>query len=71
MNIFGGIVDCEMVARGIQAAYEKLKVDVPLIVRLEGKHTVFNLNIYCFVCSSIRSFLETLNVKYAVSDEGF
>ncbi|XP_046840635.1 succinate--CoA ligase [GDP-forming] subunit beta, mitochondrial-like [Xenia sp. Carnegie-2017] len=36
VNIFGGIVDCEMIARGIQNAYEKLKVDVPLVVRLEG-----------------------------------
>ncbi|CAB3987289.1 succinate-- ligase [GDP-forming] subunit beta, mitochondrial-like [Paramuricea clavata] len=40
VNIFGGIVDCEMVARGIQAAYEKLKVDVPLIVRLEGTNVM-------------------------------
>lgn len=42
MNIFGGIVDCEMIARGIQNAYEKLKVDVPLVVRLEGKSS-FNI----------------------------
>ena len=40
VNIFGGIVDCEMVARGCQAAYEKLKIDVPLIVRLEGTNVV-------------------------------
>ena len=50
MNIFGGIVDCEMVARGIQAAYEKLKVDVPLIVRLEGNYDIptYNYN-YIFM----------------------
>jgi succinyl-CoA synthetase beta subunit len=38
VNIFGGIVDCEMIARGIQTAYEKLKVDFPLVVRLEGMY---------------------------------
>ena len=38
VNIFGGIVDCEMIARGIQTAYEKLKVDFPLVVRLEGTY---------------------------------
>ncbi|XP_028397959.1 succinate--CoA ligase [GDP-forming] subunit beta, mitochondrial-like [Dendronephthya gigantea] len=40
VNIFGGIVDCKMVAKGIQAAYEKLKIDIPLIVRLEGRNVV-------------------------------
>ncbi len=43
MNIFGGIVDCGMVARGIQAAYEKLKIAVPLIVRLEGIIMLFSI----------------------------
>ena len=37
VNIFGGIVDCEIVANGITSAYERLSVNVPLIVRLEGK----------------------------------
>ena len=49
MNIFGGIVDCEMVARGCQAAYEKLKIDVPLIVRLEGGLSQKHADIYCNV----------------------
>ena len=43
VNIFGGIVDCGMVARGIQAAYEKLKIAVPLIVRLEGIIMLFSI----------------------------
>ncbi len=36
VNIFGGIVRCDRVAGGILQALEQVKVDVPLIVRLEG-----------------------------------
>lgn len=37
VNIFGGIVDCSIVANGITSAYKRLNVQVPVIVRLEGK----------------------------------
>jgi len=36
VNIFGGIVRCDMVARGVVAAAEEIKLTVPLVVRLEG-----------------------------------
>ena len=36
INIFGGIVRCDRVANGILAALEQVKVNVPLIVRLDG-----------------------------------
>ncbi|MGH9874961.1 MAG: ADP-forming succinate--CoA ligase subunit beta [Pyrinomonadaceae bacterium] len=36
INIFGGIVRCDMVARGVVAAVEKLGIQVPVVVRLEG-----------------------------------
>jgi succinyl-CoA synthetase beta subunit len=36
INIFGGIVRCDRVAKGIILALEKVKVDVPIVVRLEG-----------------------------------
>ena len=36
INIFGGIVRCDRVARGVVEAMEKVKVDVPVVVRLEG-----------------------------------
>ncbi|XP_020903721.1 succinate--CoA ligase [GDP-forming] subunit beta, mitochondrial, partial [Exaiptasia diaphana] len=38
VNIFAGIVDCAVVAEGIVSAYEKLKLDVPIVVRLEGNN---------------------------------
>jgi len=36
VNIFGGIVRCDLIAEGIIAAVEEVGVNVPVIVRLEG-----------------------------------
>ncbi len=36
INIFGGIVRCDMVARGVVEAAKNLGVTVPIVVRLEG-----------------------------------
>jgi succinyl-CoA synthetase beta subunit len=36
INIFGGIVRCDMVARGVVEAAKNLGVKVPIVVRLEG-----------------------------------
>ncbi len=36
VNIFGGILRCDILARGVVAAAKKSQIRVPLIVRLEG-----------------------------------
>jgi succinyl-CoA synthetase beta subunit len=36
VNIFGGIVRCDMIAEGIIAAVKEVHVNVPVVVRLEG-----------------------------------
>ncbi len=36
INIFGGIVRCDMIAEGIIAAVKEVDVKVPVVVRLEG-----------------------------------
>ena len=36
VNIFGGIVRCDLIAEGIMAAVEEVGVTVPVVVRLEG-----------------------------------
>jgi succinyl-CoA synthetase beta subunit len=36
VNIFGGIVKCDLIAEGILAAVRATKLPVPLVVRLEG-----------------------------------
>lgn len=36
VNIFGGIMKCDIIAEGIIAAAKEVKLSVPLVVRLEG-----------------------------------
>ena len=36
VNIFGGIVRCDLIAQGIVAAVQEVGVSVPVVVRLEG-----------------------------------
>src|SRR3984893_12264843 len=36
VNIFGGIVRCDLIADGILAAVKEVDVKVPVVVRLEG-----------------------------------
>jgi succinyl-CoA synthetase beta subunit len=36
VNIFGGIVRCDLIAEGIINAVKKVGVPVPVVVRLEG-----------------------------------
>jgi len=36
INIFGGILRCDILAEGVVAAAKKLDIEVPVIVRLEG-----------------------------------
>lgn len=36
INIFGGIVKCDMIAKGIVAAAEEVNITLPLVVRLSG-----------------------------------
>jgi succinyl-CoA synthetase beta subunit len=36
VNIFGGIMKCDVIANGILIAVKQVKVNVPLVVRLEG-----------------------------------
>ncbi|WP_097461700.1 ADP-forming succinate--CoA ligase subunit beta [Mangrovitalea sediminis] len=38
VNIFGGIVRCDMIAEGIIGAVEQVGVKVPVVVRLEGNN---------------------------------
>lgn len=36
INIFGGITRCDEVAKGILAAFDQLKIDIPVVARIEG-----------------------------------
>jgi succinyl-CoA synthetase beta subunit len=36
INIFGGILRCDVLARGVVEAVKSVEVDIPVVVRLEG-----------------------------------
>jgi len=38
VNIFGGIMDCDVIAKGIVAACREVSLNIPLVVRLEGNN---------------------------------
>jgi succinyl-CoA synthetase beta subunit len=38
VNIFGGIMQCDIIAAGILTAVEETKLSIPLVVRLEGSN---------------------------------
>jgi succinyl-CoA synthetase beta subunit len=38
VNIFGGIMDCDIIANGILAAAKEVNLTIPLVVRLEGNN---------------------------------
>ena len=39
INIFGGIVRCDMVAAGVIAAFKSVDLQIPVVVRLEGTNS--------------------------------
>jgi succinyl-CoA synthetase beta subunit len=55
VNIFGGIVNCETIARGVQNAFKKTKLTVPLIVRLEGNSNLTTFYIYLILGTAAES----------------
>jgi len=45
VNIFGGIVRCDLIAEGIISAIKEVGVSIPVIVRLEGTNAEKGLEI--------------------------
>ena len=43
VNIFGGIVRCDLIAEGIIQAVQEVDIQVPVVVRLEGTKAVEGL----------------------------
>jgi len=38
VNIFGGIVRCDLIAEGVVAAMKEVNINIPVVVRLEGNN---------------------------------
>ncbi len=45
VNIFGGIMRCDIIAEGVVAAVKEVGLEVPLVVRLEGTNVEFGKKI--------------------------
>ncbi|HIG28874.1 MAG TPA: ADP-forming succinate--CoA ligase subunit beta [Verrucomicrobiales bacterium] len=45
VNIFGGIMQCDIIAQGILAAVEESHLELPLVVRLEGSNVALGKKI--------------------------
>lgn len=58
VNIFGGILRCDVLARGVVAAAQKRQIRVPLIVRLEGTNV-----------SEGREILKNSDLKFLVAKD--
>ena len=57
VNIFGGIVRCDVIAKGIIAAIKEVDIKVPVVVRLEGK----NADIGAKILSKANIKIESIN----------
>jgi succinyl-CoA synthetase beta subunit len=57
INIFGGILRCDNLAKGVVEAAEKSQVNLPVIIRLEGTNVEEGKNI-----------LKNSNLKFSVAD---
>jgi succinyl-CoA synthetase beta subunit len=70
VNIFGGIVRCDMIAEGIIGAVKEVGVNVPVVVRLEGtnaekgREVLANSDVDIIAAESLQSAAE-LVVKAA------
>lgn len=64
VNIFGGIMRCDVIAQGIIAAAEELHLKVPIMVRLQG--------IYCSwtqlndVLGDIKPYIGPVHLKQSL-----
>ena len=63
VNIFGGIVRCDLIAEGILAAIEEVGVSIPVVVRLEGN----NADIGSKILANSNAVIVSLNNLEAVS----
>lgn len=51
VNVFGGIVNCATIAKGIIAASHNLQLKIPLVIRLEGNYffVIYFIILLCFL----------------------
>ncbi|VDM47987.1 unnamed protein product [Toxocara canis] len=60
VNIFGGIVNCLVIAKGLMSAFRKVDLKVPMIVRLEG---FYLFSYFFYLCTKAVEALEALKAS--------
>ncbi|WWO95342.1 MAG: ADP-forming succinate--CoA ligase subunit beta [Candidatus Dasytiphilus stammeri] len=63
INIFGGIVSCDLIAEGIIKAVSEVAIKIPVVVRLEGNHAKIGAN---KILHSNMSIIVTSNLSEAI-----
>ena len=58
VNIFGGIMRCDIIAEGVIAAAREMAITVPLVVRLEGTNVELG-----------KKILQTSGLKIIAADD--
>lgn len=59
VNIFGGIVKCDLIAEGLIESVKKLNIKIPIIARLEGTNSE--------IAKELLSKQKDINIQYATS----
>jgi succinyl-CoA synthetase beta subunit len=57
VNIFGGIVRCDLIAEGVVAAIKEVNINIPVVVRLEGN----NADLGAKILSDAKIAVESIN----------
>ena len=76
VNIFGGIIRCDIIAQGIIEAIAEIKTDIPIVVRLQGNYDDNNVCVYCALAGNnvndAKELFATSNVnKRIVTEDDF
>jgi hypothetical protein len=48
VNIFGGIMKCDVIAKGVLGAVKAVGLQIPLVVRLSGNESCSTVSIFFF-----------------------
>ena len=72
INIFGGIMKCDIIAQGIVNAVKSTGVELPLVVRLEGTHKEEGLQIIedsGLAITSVDTLIEGARLAVAAAED--
>jgi len=69
VNIFGGIMRCDIIAEGIVAAVQDIHLEIPLVVRLEGTNRELGKEIFAKSGLSIQSLNDLSQAAQCIVDE--